>query len=117
MLSSRTFWYSGVSGACCAGPQALFGSYFITWPPRRRLMACHWPFQFGYFASSAARTPPIVMVNAAASAIAAGPMELWFDMALLPAVRLFCLIAMGQNIPHCAPDAMESVELQGDILP
>src|SRR5260221_14070073 len=82
MLSSWTFRYSDVSGACCAGPHALVGSNFIAWPPRRGLMASHWPFQLGYFASSAARAPPIVSMSAAANANA--PVELRYNMSILP---------------------------------
>src|SRR5258707_12746100 len=60
MLSSRTFLYSGVNGACCAGPAALVGSNFTgDWPPNGGLMASHWPFQFGYFASSHARASAV----------------------------------------------------------
>src|ERR1700722_1364314 len=69
MLSSWTFWYSGVSGACCARPHALVGSYLMAWPPRRGLMTSHWPLQLGYFASSAALTADVV-VSAIASAAA-----------------------------------------------
>src|ERR1700674_5510629 len=82
MLSSWIFWYSGVSGACCAGPKALVGSNFTRWPPRRGLIASHWPFQLGYFASLAACTPPIVTNSAAASANA--PVELPYNIMLLP---------------------------------
>src|SRR6266700_5445736 len=96
MLSSWTFWYSGVSGACCAGPQALVGSNLITWPPRRGLMVSHWPLQLGYFASSAACAPPIVAVSAAANANA--PVKLGYDMLSLPAFRIACLIAIGATL-------------------
>src|SRR5712671_662319 len=95
MLSSWTFWYSGVSGACCAGPHALVGSNLIAWPPRRGLMTSHWPFQLGYFASSAARAPPIVSISAAANANA--PVKPWYDMRRLPCV-VACLIAIDATL-------------------
>src|SRR5260370_1434933 len=91
MLSSWTFWSSDVSGACCAGPHALVGSNLIAWPPRRGLIGSHWPFQFGYFASSAARAPPIDSISAMANANA--PVELWYDIHVLPCV-VACLIAI-----------------------
>src|SRR5260370_2574802 len=82
MLSSWTFWYSDVSGACCAGPHALVGSNLIAWPPRRGLIGSHWPFQLGYFASSAARAPPIDSISATANAHA--PVELRYDIKYPP---------------------------------
>src|SRR6266851_5983006 len=91
MLSSWTFRYSGVSGACCAGPQALVGSNLIAWPPKRGLMASHSPFQLGYFASSAACAPPIIAIIAAANAKAA--VELRYTISFLPCM-IVCLIAM-----------------------
>src|SRR6202049_5139768 len=95
MLSSSTFRYSGVSGACCAGPHGLVGSNLIAWPPRRGLTVSHWPFQLGYFASSAARATPIVSASAAASANAQknAALELRCNMVILPALPA-CLIAM-----------------------
>src|SRR5262249_32283268 len=84
MLSSWTFLYSGVSGACCAGPHALVGSNLIAWPPKRGLMGSHWPFQLGYFASSAARAPPIDSISATANANA--PVELRYAIHVLPCV-------------------------------
>src|ERR1700724_2294002 len=94
MLSSRTFWYSGVSGACCAGPHGLVGSNLIAWPPRRGLTVSHWPFQLGYFASSAARATPIVAVTAAsANAPKNTALEVRCNMVILPALSA-CLIAM-----------------------
>src|SRR5580700_4683835 len=71
MLSSWIFLYSGVSGASCAGPKALYGSNLIDWPPRRGLTVSHWPLQLGYFASAACAplvAPPMVIISAAASA-------------------------------------------------
>src|SRR5579863_809575 len=65
MLSSWTFWYSGVSGACWAGPNGLLGSNLTPWPPSRGLIASHWPFQFGYFGASAACAAPIDAITAA----------------------------------------------------
>src|SRR6516165_11341523 len=82
MLSSWTCRYSGVSGACCAGPHALVGSNLIAWPPRRGLMGSHWPFQLGYLASSAACAAPMVTTSAAANANA--PVELRYDISILP---------------------------------
>src|SRR6202521_3139440 len=92
MLSSWIFWYSGVSGACCAGPNALVGSNFTPCPPRRGLIASHWPFQLGYFASLAARAPPIVIISAAASTNV--PVELRYNMIFLPAFSDSFLMAM-----------------------
>src|SRR5712671_7908105 len=100
MLSSWTFWYSGVSGACCAGPHALVGSNLIAWPPRRGLMTSHWPFQLGYFASSAARAPPIVSISAAANANALA--ELRYDITY-PPLRCRLLDRDRRNI-HAAAD-------------
>src|SRR5580700_1317364 len=84
MLSWWTFWYSGVSGACCAGPNALFGSNFTPWPPSLGLIASHWPFQLGYFKPSAACALPTVTISAAASANT--PAELAYVMIILPAL-------------------------------
>jgi hypothetical protein len=44
-------------------------------------MAIHWPFQLGYFGSSAARAPPIVAASTAASTNA--PVELAHHMTIL----------------------------------
>src|SRR5260370_33259653 len=105
MLSSWTFWYSDVSGACCAGPHALVGSNLIAWPPRRGLIGSHWPFQFGYFASSAARAPPIDSISAMANANA--PVELWYDIHVLPCA-VACLIAIdGQSVQR-RPRSMDA---------
>ena len=63
MLSSRTFWYSGVSGACCPLPQGFDWSN-EGWPPAvkpvpplpgsrpafRGTQRAHAPFQLGYLA-------------------------------------------------------------------
>src|ERR1700730_15331959 len=58
-LSSRTFLYSGVSGASCPNPQGFVWSN-EGWPPSPGTTnRAHAPFQSGYFAPSAARTPPI----------------------------------------------------------
>src|SRR5438477_10601710 len=97
MLSSKTFWYSGVSGASCAGPEALVGSNFMIWllAPRGGLIAFHSPFQLGYFASSAARAPPIAVISAAASARI--PVELRYNMIMLLHCRIARLIAMTRH--------------------
>src|ERR1700730_2389606 len=53
MLSSRTFLYSGVSGASCPNPHGLVWSK-DGWPGSPRTTnRSHWPFQSGYLASSA----------------------------------------------------------------
>src|SRR6266852_4760600 len=91
MLSSWTFRYSGVSGACCAGPHALVGSNLIAWPPRRGLMGSHWPLQLGYFASSAACARPMVTNTATANANARA--KLRYDIKSPPCV-VACLIAI-----------------------
>src|SRR5258708_5155813 len=96
MLSSCTFRYSRVSRACCAGPHALVGSNLIAWPRRRGLMASHWPFQLGYFASSAAPAPPIVSTSAAANTNAA--VELRYDMSIPPLRLSDRLVAIDANI-------------------
>src|SRR5437660_11939194 len=59
-------WYSGVSGACCPGPQGLLVSNRIG-PPTTR----HWPFKFGYFPTSNNWAPAVEPCITAASAIAA----------------------------------------------
>src|SRR5262249_17935655 len=62
----------------------------MTWPPSRGLMVSHWPFQFGYFASSAARAL-LMIVSAAATATATVTVELRSTMAVLPTFRIaFC---------------------------
>src|SRR5262249_16430928 len=64
MLASRTFWYSGVSGACCPRPQGLVGSN-AGWPPTPGMRTpTHWPHRSGYFASSNARTTDEVATSA-----------------------------------------------------
>src|ERR1700681_1010542 len=88
MLSSWIFLYSGVSGASCAGPKGLYGSNLIDWPPRRGLTVSHWPLQLGYFASAAC-APLTIAVDAvpiSAAASAATPVELPYDMIILPAL-------------------------------
>src|SRR5882762_8740920 len=79
-------WYSGVSGACCASPSDLFGSY-DGWPlspatGTRR----HSPFHCGYFDSSNARAPDMVVSTAAARAIRA--MEPRSSMTVLPGISV-----------------------------
>src|SRR5712671_2951254 len=109
MLSSWTFWYSGVSGACCAGPHALVGSNLIAWPPRRGLMTSHWPFQLGYFASSAARAPPIGSISVTANANA--PAELRYDIHILPRV-IACLIAIDATFTRLRTGYTECAALE-----
>src|SRR5437660_5337448 len=104
MLSSWTFRYSGVSGACCAGPHALVGSNLIAWPPRRGLIGSHWPFQLGYFASSAARAPPIDSISATANANA--PAELRYDIKYILPCVVACLIAIDANSCSCGQDTL-----------
>src|SRR5580704_427509 len=82
MLSSWIFWYSGVNGACWAGPNALVGSYLTPWPPSRGLIGSHWPFQLGYFISAAGA--PTVAVSAAASTSAPIELPLRHDIAVSP---------------------------------
>src|SRR5262249_62283462 len=95
MLSSSTFWYSGVSGASWARPQALVGSNLMACPPRRGLMASHCPFQLGYFISAAASklTGRVVAIEAGASAptnaSARDPAERRCDLLLLPLPESF----------------------------
>jgi hypothetical protein len=69
-LASNTAWYSGVSGASCPLPQGLFGSN-EGWPatPATRCRF-HWPFQSGYFPSSAATAMPKVIISAATNGAA-----------------------------------------------
>ena len=43
-------------------------------------MTVHWPFQLGYFASSAARAVSTDMIRAAVNATATTPIELWLVM-------------------------------------
>src|ERR1700722_11189347 len=98
MLSSWTFWYSGVSGACWARPHALVGSNLMAWPPRRGLMTSHWPFQLGYFASSAALAPAVI-ISAAASATttAFAPVELRSNMKSLLAFLRIALVGRDKR--------------------
>src|SRR5262249_12858992 len=62
--------YSGVSGASWRGPQPLVWSN-EGWPTTPRTMnRSHWPFRLGYFESSNARAPLIVVNIATLSAAA-----------------------------------------------
>src|SRR5580704_8786448 len=70
-------WYSAFSGASCPGPHGLLPSNRMG-PPIDR----HWPLRFGYFASSNAWAPAIVVSSAAASARA--PIKLRSCMAFPP---------------------------------
>src|SRR5258708_31810526 len=68
-------------------------------------MATHCPFQLGYFASSAARAPPIVAASTAANTNT--PAELPYSMMNLPAwsrvlIALDALIWPGEDIPPTA---------------
>src|SRR5262245_45751929 len=84
-LSSRTFWYSGVSGACWLRPAGLPGSKVPA------LFLTHWPFQSGNCALSA-WAPAIAAASAHARASA--PIECRQAMTVLHTVphrvALFC---------------------------
>src|SRR5258707_7735109 len=56
-LASKRAWYSGVRGACCAGPHPLVGSKVLNRPPRTPATLAlgprrHCPFRSGYLVSS-----------------------------------------------------------------
>ena len=68
---------------------SLYTSSVLALRPKTGEIVCyyqytHWPFQLGYFASSAARAPPIVTIIAVASARA--PVELRYDMSSPPCI-------------------------------
>src|SRR5580700_1162960 len=70
-LFSKTFWYSGVSGACCARPHGFAGSNPVPAWPTIPGTGCfnHCPSRSGYFASSKARAAVPAAPSAAASTI------------------------------------------------
>src|SRR5262245_55567111 len=103
MLSSSTFWYSGVSGACWPGPQGLVGSKVTRWPPRPGVMIrFHWPFQLGYFASSACAAPS-VMVSAVAIAMAELRSGMLFLLALPVAAATDAAVMQGNRDGKSCP--------------
>jgi hypothetical protein len=63
-------------------------------PPKIGFTAPHWPFQSGYFASSAARAPPRVNISATASADT--PVELRYDMIVFPRCRTARVIELDR---------------------
>src|SRR5438477_7517549 len=84
-LASKIFWYSGVSGACCARPGGLVWSH---WLPMRGGFF-HWPDQSGYLVSS--------------NACAVAPM---IKSAMAPtAIRSNMLSSLEQHAPNLAKRA------------
>ena len=74
MLSARTFWYSGVSGACCPKPHGLVWSNDGCPPSPGTTNRAHAPRQSGYFASAAC-APPIGSTNAATAMAPINPRQ------------------------------------------
>src|SRR4051794_94887 len=88
MLCSRTFWYSGVSGACWAIPAGFVGSKVAF-----GVAGTQWPFQFGYFASAAAALLA-AMASTAATATAIAPLACRSDITFLPRFQTSCLFVL-----------------------
>src|ERR1700739_2301559 len=93
MLCSKTFWYSGVSGASCPRPHGLVWSCDGCPPAVKPPLGSrtepggnqrvHAPFQSRYFAASAAQDAPVIITMAIAAA-AAALVELRNRMIILP---------------------------------
>src|SRR5712691_6545734 len=80
MLASQSLRYSAVSGGSCGRPGRLLSSQAFTVPSLR----FHWPSKLGYFDSSNAAAPEIVVNSAAVSAIA--PIRIRWKVMTVPLV-------------------------------
>src|SRR5262252_3684325 len=104
-LSSRTFRYSGVSGASCPNPHGFVWSNEGCPPSPGTTKRAHAPFQSGYFGGSAALALPIGIARAATAIVVSRRRQ-----------RIVTSLTTRAAAPQCRGDRKPSKVLRQSLL-